>query len=257
MVTRFPFIKLLCLFILASYPVRADTPLIPINFSGHYDFALSGIRFGKLNITLTQDVGQYNTTADIATTGIVSIFVDHTSHTTSSGTGADFAYPNVNYESSYSTRKKPKYVKMEMQGGVFTSEKLEPADAERPKVTAEQKKGAVDPLAFGVALRTAFASALAQQQKTFAINYYDGRRLTRVDFTVGQNKNLRLSGVVYPVYTVVARRTLVAGFTQKELSRADPNEPSLTIYFTHDAKFLPIRLEVPMLFGTASATLKM
>lgn len=58
-----------------------------------------------------------------------------------------------------------------------------------------------------------------------------------------------------PVITVDVRRKPLAGFTAKELADYDPHEPTLHMYFTDDARQIPIRVEATVFFGTLSATL--
>ncbi|MDX2074491.1 MAG: DUF3108 domain-containing protein [Alphaproteobacteria bacterium] len=259
MVRPIHFIKLLLIFLLASHPVQADEPLIPIDFSGHYDFAFSGVPLGKLDLRFTQSATKYTATADVKTVGLARVFVQHESHTISKGWGSDFHYPQVDYESRYSTRGKPKSAKISKKDGVIFADVVNPPDnrAIRPAVPLEQKSAAFDPLAVGLAIRSEFARAQKDGRTDFTLDYYDGRRLTRVYFTVGKERVIRIKGQKYPVFTLTARRELLAGHTDKERARIDPHEPSATLYFSRDAKFMPIYLEVPVLFGIASATLRM
>lgn len=253
------YIKLLLVFSLLSYNAQADEPLIPVNFTGHYDFTLAGIPFGKADMVLTQTPTTYKASADVATTGIARVFVQHLSQTTSSGNGTNFHYDNVSYESRYETKRKPKHVQWKKKDGRFVSELVEPADnrAIRPAVPENQKIAAYDPIAFALAMRSKLLESLKSGEKTFSVDMYDGRRLTRADFTANGEAVIKLGGKSYPVYRLLARRTAVSGFTKTELSRIDPNEPTLTIYFSHDEKMIPIRLEAPLMFGIVAATLRM
>lgn len=258
MVRPIQFIKILLLLSLLSYNVQADEPLIPIHFTGHYDFAFSGIPFGEIDITFTEKAGNYRATSDIETTGVARLLVQHSSHTTSHGSGRNFHYANAEYESRYSTRGKKKYARISKKNGRIVSDKVEPPDnrSVRPAVPLAEKSAAVDPLAMSVAIRNAFARARQEGRTSFTLDFYDGRRLTRSFFTLGDERVLRINAHKIPVFTLHARRKPLAGYTAKELARINPNEPELTIYFSHDVKFVPIYMEVPLPFGVATATLR-
>lgn len=250
-------IKLLPLIILFALPARAAEPAIPLDFSGHYDFAMGGITFGKLDINLSQKEASYNASADVATVGLAKVFVEHKSHTTSNGKGSAYQYNDVTYESRYQTRKKPKYVKWVRVNGQTSEQVVEPPDnrESRPAVDTEAKDSAVDPLQLAAAIRMKLAQAI-NGNRDFSVDYYDGRRLARLHFKLIGTKTIRLGeNNEYEVYQVTGKREPLAGFTKKELSSMK-NDPSATLYFTQD-KLIPIRLELPMLFGIASATLAM
>jgi hypothetical protein len=253
------FIKMLLVFSLLSYNAQADDPLMPIKFTGHYDFAFSGIPFGQMDILLDQTATRYQATGDVKTTGIARILVQHESHSTSSGSGKDFHYGNAEYESRYATRGKKKYARISKKNGKIVSDKVEPLDnrAVRPAVPMTDKSAAVDPLAMSVAIRSEFARARKEDRKNFTLDFYDGRRLTRANFTIGDERVLRIGGQKIPVLALSARRKTLAGYTASELARINSKESELMIYFSHDAKFVPVYLEVPVAFGVATATLKM
>lgn len=186
------------------------------------------------------------------------MFVKHSSHTTVDGFGnEDFVTTQATYESHYQTRGKKKYVKMITKNGVTGGEILVPADnpATRPPVAAQQKKNVFDPLTLTLRMREAVWRSLKTDVRQFSLPLYDGRRLTQVHFVVGDTKKILYKGAKTPVIEVTLSRTLVAGFTKKELDSFDPNEPKARFYFTDDKRFVPIRAEFTSFFGTASATL--
>jgi ribosomal protein L24E len=250
-------IKLIAAIIFLAWPAAADNPTLMLDFSGHYDFALGGIPFGQMEMKMSQKPTHYNVSADIAMVGIAKIFVQHESHTISKGSGQNFYYSDTEYESTYQTRKKPKYVKWVKKNSATISEIIRPPDnrASRPAVENDKKSSAYDPLLFALALRVEMAQAIKHDSKTITMSYYDGRRLARVYCSLNGKTTIRISGREYPVYSVTAHRTPLGGFTKKELSHMK-NDPYATIYFSEDT-LIPVRLEVPIIFGIASATLKM
>ena len=236
-----------------AYPANAEGALTPVNFRGLYELTFSGLPFGKFAIDVQQTPAHYTISNDIKITGLLALFVQHSSHTTAAGDGADFAYPNVAYETRYQTRKKKKYVKMVWKDGAMAERLLDPPDdpASRPPVTAEALQGTINPLELLLAMR----KEVQQGKNAFALRVFDGRRLTQVDFTVNGKGKLRLNGVVTPAMVVEARRTLVAGFTEKEIARRDPSEGPLTIYYSDDGRLIPLRMETQLSFGMLASTL--
>lgn len=252
------YIKFLLIFMCISAPAKAQEPLPPLDFSGHYDFTLAAIPFGQLDIVLSQGPGHYRATSDIATTGVAKVFVQHQSHTVSRGTGANYRYTEVEYETNYETKGKKRSARFVKRNGEMVEDDVEPADsrATRPAVPLADKSAAWDPVSLALGMRIELARVIAQKGKDFSLTYYDGRRLTRGNFSYIGEKVIKIKGIKYPVYTVIGSRQPVAGFTQKELKRMEGGEPQLTVYFSKD-KLIPIRLELNIGFGVAAATLKM
>ncbi len=228
-----------------------------IDFKGRYMFSVAGIPFGTMDIAFTQDASQYNASSEIHTTGITRIFVQHDSTTAASGKGKNFLYTDVHYESDYQTRKKKKYVKIIRAHGVISEEVILPPDnrAVRPAVADALKNKSFDPLSYGLAIRSELTRALADKRTEFTLNYYDGRRLTEGTFVIVGQKIIKMGDKKTSTIFVTATRKTLAGFTQNELDDIKPNEAPLVMYFSDDDRHLPLRLEYPLIFGTASATL--
>lgn len=250
---RFRLCNIVCIFLLAAYPAQAQEPLIPINFKGLYDISLGSVRIAKTGIELEQDANSYAVAADIVIAGPLKLFTSHSSHTTVDARGAHFFYPERQYESRYRTKKKKKYVKLAYHGAQALEEKLDPPEnrAKRPAVSEELKKKSYDPLSFILAMRQAIQSGA----KVFAIDVYDGRRLTRAHFAVGEKKTLTYNNQKIVTITANVKRELVAGFTDSELNDYDKNEPPLTVYFSDDGRYIPIKLQTSFWLGTLTAML--
>lgn len=244
-------------FFLWCLPVHAQE-MAPLDIRGQYDFTLASIPFGRLDITAVQDASHYDASSDIAMVGIAKIFVQHESHTTSHGSGADYLYPDVEYASNYSTRGKKKTAMFTKKGGVITEDKVTPPDdpSVRPPVATPMKSAAYDPVSVALGMRLKTVEMLKGGKDSFTIDYYDGRRLTRATFKYDGEKMLKIGKRQYPVYTLIGSRVPLAGFTKKELDRMKDKEPPLYVYVSKET-LIPIRLEVQMLFGTAAATLRM
>lgn len=249
-------IKMLWVIFLLPCSLHAAEPKLPLTFKGYYIFTFSTIPFGRLEVSFNQTATQYDATADVGITGIAKLFVRHESHTTSKGSGRDFNYSNMEYESNYFTNKKKKYAHFIKKDGVITRDEVRPPDnrAIRPAVPLEMKSVAYDPLSLGLALRVKLAELLEKQAEQFTLDFYDGRRLTRAYVNYEGESTIRLYGEKIPVYMISAKRDPLAGFTKKDLERAAEPEPPLTIYFTQDT-LIPIRLEVEFPYGLVAATL--
>lgn len=227
------------------------------SFKGHYAFSLGKIPIGKLGIELEQSPTHYSIVSDIVTTGLVNMIVKHSSHTTVSGSGREFAYPETEYEAHYQTRKKKKYVKFLTHRAQAGQEMLVPPDnaVTRTPVDAELKKDVVDPLSLTLRMREATWGAVRAGKGNFSLHLYDGRRLSELDFVVEEKKQISYLGKQVPVVPVTLTRKMLAGYTKSELDAADPNEPPVRLYFSDDSRFMLVRAEVSLWMGTLSATL--
>jgi hypothetical protein len=246
--------NILLIFLLLAAPAAAQEPLAPLNFKARYTLAFAGVPFGGLAVDLAQDSNHYAMTTDVVSTGLAALFARHKSHTTASGSGENFAYPNRSYATQSQTRKKKRNIAMRYENGRIVSEEVVPPDnRETRKAVADAlRNSGYDPLLIVLELR----KRLQAGEQSFALNLYDGRRLTRANITVLGKKAIRLDGKKRPVVAALLKRELVEGFTTGELARYDPNEPPLTLYFSDDAQFIPLKLSIPFTFGSVSATLE-
>jgi hypothetical protein len=228
-----------------------------IAFRGYYKCSFSGIPFAKVGIHTEQDARNYSATTDILLTGVVSLFTSHSSHSTVDGSGKDYTYNASEYETNYKTKKKKRYVKLNYKGDIFDKETLVPPEnpAKRTPVPTQEKNGSYDPLSALLKARMLLIDALEKNKKTFSLNVYDGRRLTKVDFTVLSTRTIRIDGKKVPIVAVQAKRTLIAGFTKSELADHDPQEPPMIMYFSNDEKLFPVRLQANLSFGRLTADL--
>lgn len=254
---RLIFINILLLFIsLCDSPATAQT-LAPIEKKLRYEASFSGIKFGKIDIEIKQQPDKANIICDISSTGIVNLFVKHSSHTTLSASGSDFSYPNRVYESNYKTRNKKRRVKLVYKDNKITEEIIEPKESEnkRPKVPEDDKNSAYDLMSFLLQIRKEIANSRIKGNNSFTINIFDGRRLTQTDFTITGNKTIKISGKKYITIAVSSKRKPISGFSKGEMEDYKPNEPSMTSYFSNDGELIPLRMEIPFLFQYVRADL--
>lgn len=245
-----------------SAPVRAaDAPVLgalaPLNFQAVYSFGLGSMTFGKVGVDIAQKSTGYDMTTDIMSTGIVNMFVQHTSHSVVSAKGKHFPYALVNYETNYQTKKKKKHVTMTYKDGVVTQEEALPPDNRdtRPAVTKAMKDVSVDPLSFIIAMRQKVYEAYQGHKDGFTLYVYDGRRLTQVNFVIVGDTNVAFDKTKAEVVQVDVSRKQIEGFTASEIADARKKDPPLHVYFTRDERMIPILFEAPMWLGTARASL--
>jgi len=225
----------------------------PFDFKGIYSLTLAGMEFGRMGLEANEDADDYKAACDITTTGIIRVFVKHSSHSTVHGNSS-----GIIYETNYRTRNKAKYVKIEQKDGTF-KETLVPPDnpAKRPPVPPEMKEGAYDPLTFVLAMRRELGRILRDGRLNYSQLFFDGRRLTRLDFHLEGRRTITYEHEKTPVITLSVKRSFLAGFTASELEDVDPSkpEPLLYIHYSDDERRIPLKLEVRMAFGTVAATL--
>lgn len=251
----------LFILLLLAYPVWAKEPLTPIDFKGEYALSFAGIPFGKMDIAITQSPSSYSMQSDIASTGVADVFAKHSSHTNVTAKGKNFKYTSRSYQSHSQTRKKQRDISLEYKDDRLVMEKVLPPDnrENRKELPVALKNSAYDPLSIIIKIRqeiiTLRNKAANVHSVDFPINLYDGRRLTQANVSVHERQMLSVGDIDVPVIHVSIKRKLIAGFTDKELSQYDPNEPPLNLYFSDDEKFLPLRLSIPFTFGSVMATL--
>lgn len=245
-----PFLALALL--LGAAPAFSAEVKPAIEFKGLYQCGVGGMQIAKFGIEVDETATSYDVTSDILSTGMLKLFVKHSSHSTTSKQGDAVAY-----ETHYQTNKKPKYVSLKYEHSIITGENVLPPDNrdKRPAVSTELKKNTVDPLSLIVQMRLQLIDALKNKKPGYTINVYDGRRLTQVDFTVVGERDLKIGDDTRKTIVVTVKRKAIAGFSESEIKSQDPHEPLLTIYFSNDERLWPLKLEVPMMLGSLSATL--
>ena len=233
---------------------HAGEQVAPLNIKAAYEFNFAAFRLGKMGIEVAQTPQNYSIAADIVSTGLANIIVRHSSHTTAEGSGKNYRYSRIEYETHYQTKKKKKYAHLIYKDGKLAEENVLPPDnrATRPAVASELKNKSYDYLTLILKLREALYSPAS---KEFSFDVYDGRRLTRITASVIGKTTITYNNAEQPVIRVDLRRKLIAGFTKSELDDHDPDEGGVQAYFTDDDRRIPIRLEAQLMLGTLSATL--
>lgn len=228
----------------------------PLAFNGLYQFTYNAIPFGKLAVTIDHQSEHYKVMSDVTTTGLVKLIVPHQSHTQVEGTGANFIFSDVIYESRYQTRKKKKYVKMVYKDGLPVETKIPPDNPlTRPPVSNEDKQDAADPLSFILRIRESIHDAYLHGQEHFQLKFYDGRRLTLIKVSMEGTKTIRYQGKKQQAIRVGLTRELIAGFTEKERGKYSKDEPVIYVHFSNDGRLIPLEFQTYLWFGSLRAKL--
>ena len=219
--------------------------------TARYEFSWGGISFGKIALSADETDSTYAMRTLIKSKGLASIFVKHTSDTKMDGTKSGATYLPQNYDANFQTRNKKKHINLKYDGaGNISREISEPVDTDRPKVSDKERAGAHDPLSLVFDIRRKLFDALAASSKTFNVNMYDGRRLTKVQIDVVDIVKRTVAGEAQNLVHVIATRAPLSGYTDKELARMKNGVNSMHIYFSDDANLWPLLMEVEVYFAT-------
>lgn len=245
--------------ICAALPAQAEEQpaLAPFALSTDYEFSWVGIPFGTLHVEAHERLDDYQIAADIKLTGLLSVFVKHSSHTVVSGHPGDFTRGPRVYESNYKTRDKPRHVKLGYDAqGHITEEIIEPAEnrAKRPEVPRAQKDGTLDPLSLMAQIRRRLASALAAGETEFQLPAFDGRRQMQTFYRIEGRQTIRIEDQKIPVTKVTVTRQPVAGYTRGELDDFAQGDPTLIMFFSDLPELMPVRLRADIAVGSLDAT---
>ncbi len=245
------------LLFITALPFKPALAVTPITEKLYYEAGFAGILFGKIGIEIDQQADKARITCDITSSGILALFLKHSSHTTLEASGSNFSYPNRTYTSNYHTRKKSRSVSLVYKSSKISTQDVQPPDdrEKRPAVPEADINKAYDLMAFLLEMRKEILQSRKNGKTAFSINAYDGRRLTQADFNIEGEKAMEISGQKLNTLVVSARRKPLSGYTKGELEDIEPNEPSMTVYFSNDDRLTPLRMEIPFMMQKISATL--
>jgi hypothetical protein len=247
---------LLLAVLLIACPLPAQEPVVPISFKGIYEFTMLGFTLGRVGFEVEQSAQHYAIASDFQLSGLAKLFMQYKGYATVKASGAEFKYPNIEYESRYQKKKKERRVKLITQSGVIVDEVIEPLNSLRPKVPPELKNKAFDPLSFLLRLREHLASALAAKAEGFSLTLFDGRDLTQIDLTIEKNPSIiNYKGQKVPVVAVSMKRKPIAGFLESELKDFDSNTPAMYMYFSKDERLVPLYFKSKSWFGSLTGKL--
>jgi hypothetical protein len=245
-----PFVLILAL---ALPGAHAQEP-VRYNQKGSWYLSWSGIPFAKLWVNVAETPEDYRLTASYKSRGLVRLFNKTKSLVLSNGAANGSHMQVLAY--SYEDAIKKSHTSLEFdRAGEMVRRIVEPDDdpAHRPPVTADAIKGAVTPGDILFALREGVSQAQAEGNTGFSRLFYEGKRLMQVNaFIAPDTESYEIRGKSYSVLKLTLSRTLVSGFTNKEIKRYKKGEPPLALYLDAETLF-PLAFDIEVKFGTLHA----
>jgi hypothetical protein len=241
----------LILIVLSSYITTANAgPSPTLDTTRSYQVYIKGIHIADLNAGIKED----SLTSDIDSYGIVKKISKYSSHGKSTFIFKNGEFIPQHYYTNFTQRHGPRTVDIKYNDkGEIISEVVTPPDHswKRPTVNQANKKGAFDPLTAVMVARQKIINGLKNDQNSFNINIYDGRRLARLEFNILGREVRKIEGKKQNIVDVTFTRKPLEGFTNNELKRMKSEEPTFSLYLTDDEYMLPIKADVFSEMGTA------
>lgn len=250
-----------------SEAAESTHPALPQLFfvKGSYLLKFGVLPIGLLDVDGAQTGASFHMKAHAKLMGVAKIISNHKSENQVSGTLTDanvrdFPHAKREFQTHYTSSDGWRTITLVYgENGVLTDEQVEATHemSYRPKVPADQKNGVSDTMTMVLAAREAIYQANQNGQKNLSMNFYDGKRLSKVNMQIYGVVNRMRKGIKTPVLKVGLFREPVAGYTEKELKRAkEKTMGEALIYFTANDNFVPILAELTTTLGTFSAELR-
>jgi len=254
--------------LLAAGTAHAQVPVLePFDHKLRYDVYWNNIPLGRIRLEGKEDSFGYTVSADTKTRGIVRMFDATQSVITASGRIAEPGDDNEltqktfyahRYDSTSTNEDEVKTTTLRYgEDGVLTKVKRNPPDdpANRPPVPLEQASKGLDPLTAMLALRYQLRDNIALNERKTVMRSYDGARLADFIFTVVSRAQMEVMDEHREAINVVMTRTPIAGYKAKELKKYEEGDPTVHVFFSADAAFIPLGAEIKLRFGSISVKL--
>ncbi len=239
---------------LLAQPVWAEN----FQFEGDYVFSWSGLRIGKMNLKMQQDASDYSVSSQIKTSGVVSVFSDHTSRSQAKGKTSSLNYNPLTYRSDYNSGNKDKVIDLTYNGqGKLLSEVVLPSRGARPEVDESLKQNTMDVLSAFFAMRDHVKESLLSNHKgDIIVPIFDGiRRFDLVATITDANTSISNEGQNIPAVKLNVKRKPFGGFKDKELKRIAKGEPNIEL-FIEKKNFTVLGVQMSVYGGQATAWVK-
>lgn len=255
--------KIVISFFLVVFPhltMAAETALSePWNFTAKYTVAWSGITIGRIYITATEDATSYRMSVDTKTHGVGSLFGKERRWAEVTGKKSGTQFLPSRFESRPQSNDKGDRTELtyDDQGKLITRLRLPDDDPKwRPPVPREQANTATDPITAGFIVRDNIARAMASGEHSLHTFTYDGARLANMHVTlITPTSTLSIMDKTVEAVDITINRQPIIGYTPKELKKFKDGDPDIHLYFTADAKRIPVRITVDAPVGQLTATL--
>lgn len=247
---------------LAGHALAEERPALqPLRIEAKYTVAWNGITIGRIRFSAAEESAAYRLSVDTKTKGIGAMFSDEKRISTAEGKrtpdGRYIASRYVSKPQSEGKEGSRTLLTYDSKGKLLTRQRTPKDDPSwRPLVPAHEITNAVDTTTAGLVLRRKLYDAITRGGNEATVRTYDGARLADLRFNVvkPEARVEIMHAYVKAVNTVVTRQPL-DGYTPKELKKFKAGDPEVHLYFSDDARFLPIKATIDTSFGQLSATL--
>lgn len=258
LVSRYKAVVLLAALAVAA-PASAQVPTLkPMNYTLKYDVTFNGLPIGRIRITAHESEFKYSASVDTKTRGLMRLFDSTQSLLTANGRKDEGTF----IQKDYSTRStdddstKLTTIRYGMKGEIIKSERNPPDDPKsRAPVPLEEASEGVNPVTALLIARYRLRDYIAANQRKATIRTYDGARLADLTFTVHSRTNFEIMDKRMDVINTELTRNPIAGYKAKELKKFRAGDPIIHVYFSADERFLPVKADIAIRFGTISAEL--
>jgi hypothetical protein len=240
-----------------SYTIAKIDAFPGLNMHGEYGVYWNGIRIGKIEVEAHEQGDNYSLQTDITSSGIARVFAkSHYVALAKGKIGED--YTPTYYYSENRLKKEKSYAKLEFnEQGELTYKEVVPADdpAYRPDVANNLMHGAADPISTFYLMRKKVYAAYQEGKREVSLNFFDGKRLSKLDFTIQKPKSIYYGNQFVDTIPVHVKRSPLAGYTEKEIRKHKEGEPGITFFMSKDESFTLLTFEIDASFGWVQARL--
>ncbi len=240
-------------------PASAEVPTLkPMNYTLKYDVTFNGLPIGRVRIVASEDEYRYSASVDTKTRGLMRLFDSTKSLLSATGRKDEGKFIQKDYSSRSTDDDSTKLttIRYGMKGEVIKSERKPPDDpANRPPVPLEDVSEALNPLTALLVARYRLRDYIAANQRAVTLRTYDGARLADLTFTAHSRTSFEIMDKRVDVVNTELTRKPIAGYKAKELKKFKEGDPVIHVYFSADERFLPVKADIAISFGTISAEL--
>lgn len=236
----------------------------PATLDVGYAIAFWAIPFGHTDYHVKFTAGGYDARSHFETSGVVSLFWNSTIDATANGAIAPRSIAPALYDSySQDHNSKKQRVKVTFDKDMPTTFAEPPYNMTKYPVTAEQKKGAVDPMS---AITTIYAGVKADAKNPCGtgVQVFDGRRRYDVAFTYLKDEPVKLDNGLFngSAHLCQVHYNQIAGYKQKIVKEGQALPPMYADFADVPAPSAPnghyvvaVKLWTALSWGTVSVTL--
>lgn len=238
---------------LVSAAAMAQTPMLePLQVELRYDGSIAGLPLGRIRVTIHETATDYQIRLDTKARGVASLFSAMRSVAEARGLCAvPSRYTPQFYESTEEKNGDKRWrearITYDAKGTIIERFRKPMDDPKwRPVVPMAEANTAVDPISAYLVLRPKLQHILAADIADTEVRTYDGARLAVMHFHVVGRTTREIMGKPMPVVDTTITRHIIRGYTPKEEKKFKEGDPEIHIYFSDDARLLPVLVTVDL-----------